>query len=352
MVNMQRINRMLHGNERMLVSASESIRYLTGRCIDPGERMLALVIGGGEVLLFVNRLFAQRGEAGMELIEYDDVDDPIGILSDRLPGGELGIDPCWPSGFLLRLMELRPDIIPKNCGPSIVGARMLKDAEERQLMKESSRLNDLVTGELIASLRVGMSEKEAGELYLKIARSHGAGGYSFKPLVCFGANCAEPHHVPDDTRLEEGQAVIIDVGLEKDGYMSDITRSLYFGRADDEYKRVYDIVKKANEAGRNAVRPGACLGDIDRAAREIIESAGYGKYFTHRTGHGIGLEVHEQPDVSAASKATAQPGMVFSIEPGIYLPGKFGVRIEDLMLVTEDASECLNRLERDIIEID
>ena len=131
--------------------------------------------------------------------------------------------------------------------------------------------------------------------------------------------------------------------------MSDMTRTVVLGKATDEMKRVYDLVKKANEAGRRAVRPGVPMCEIDRAARRVIEEGGYGPYFIHRTGHGIGLEVHEIPDVSATNQTVAQPGMIFSIEPGIYLPGRFGVRIEDLMLVTEDGGECLNALPRDLI---
>ena len=143
--------------------------------------------------------------------------------------------------------------------------------------------------------------------------------------------------------------MILDLGLNLDGAMSDMTRTVVLGKATDEMKRVYDLVKKANEAGRRAVRPGVPMCEIDRAARRVIEEGGYGPYFIHRTGHGIGLEVHEIPDVSATNQTVAQPGMIFSIEPGIYLPGRFGVRIEDLMLVTEDGGECLNALPRDLI---
>ena len=131
-------------------------------------------------------------------------------------------------------------------------------------------------------------------------------------------------------------------------YCSDMTRTVFFGSADDEQKKVYDIVRRANEAGRAVVRPGVPMCEFDRAARKVIEDAGYGKYFIHRTGHGIGLEVHEHPDNSATSQIIAKPGMCFSVEPGIYLPGKFGVRIEDLVVVTEDGVETLNAMDHDL----
>ena len=142
--------------------------------------------------------------------------------------------------------------------------------------------------------------------------------------------------------LKNGDSVILDVGLVLDDYCSDMTRTVFCGAPTDEQKRVYDLVLRANEAGRRAVRPGVPLKEIDRAARSVIEDAGYGAYFIHRTGHGIGLDVHEFPDVSASSEAVCAPGMVFSVEPGVYLPGRFGVRIEDLVAVTEDGGETLN----------
>ena len=151
--------------------------------------------------------------------------------------------------------------------------------------------------------------------------------------------------------LKEGDAVILDVGLTWQSYCSDMTRTVFLGKATDEQKRVYDLVRAANAAGRAAVRPGVAMRDIDWAARKVIEDAGYGPYFIHRTGHGIGLEVHEYPDVSASSDAVAKPGMIFSVEPGIYLPGKFGVRVEDLVAVTEDGCETLNKTSRELVEI-
>ena len=224
-------------------------------------------------------------------------------------------------------------------------ARMCKDAEELSAMRESSRLNDKVLEKLMSTVRAGETERQLAERYVEIARSMGAAGYSFKPLVCFGANCAEPHHDSDDTPLKEGDSIIFDVGLDLNHAMSDMTRTMFFGAPTGEMKRVYELVRRANLAGKAAVKPGARLCDVDNAARRVIEEAGYGEYFIHRTGHGIGLEVHEPPDVSAACERPLEPGMIFSIEPGIYLSGKFGVRIEDLVTVTQDGCEVLNQLE-------
>ena len=356
-MNSSRLSRVIANMEAaglacILVSAPHSVYYLTGRFIAPGERMLALMIKtSGEVCLFANRLFAQSPAPDMPLVEFDDTDDPVALLAERLPAGKIGIDKVWPSQFTIRLMEARRDITPVMGSAPVDDARLLKDAEEIALMRESSRMNDEALRRLIPTLKAGDTELGVGARYTDIARSLGAAGPSFEPLVCFGAGCAEPHHESGGAVLENGQTVILDLGLSHRRMMSDMTRTVVLGRATDEMKRVYDLVKAANAAGRAAGRPGVLMSDIDRAARRVIEDGGYGKYFIHRTGHGIGLEVHEPTDVSAANHAVARPGMCFSIEPGIYLPGRFGVRIEDLVAVTEDGAETLNCLERELIEL-
>ena len=356
-MNTSRLTRVIENMNAMslsciLVSAPHSVFYLTGRFIMPGERMLALMVKNtGEVRLFVNRLFAQTESPDLPLTEFDDTDDCVKVLCEYLPSGKVGVDKFWPSHFTIRMMENRPDITPVVGSAPVDDARMLKDAEEISLMRISSRLNDEALRRLIPTLKMGETELDVCDRYVRIAKELGAEGASFDPLVCFGSGCAEPHHESDATVLSENQTVILDLGLAKDRYMSDMTRTVVMGKASDEAKRVYDLVKAANAAGRAAARPGVPMSEIDRAARKVIEDGGYGKYFIHRTGHGIGLEVHEPTDVSVTNPIIAKPGMVFSIEPGIYLPGRFGVRIEDLVAVTEDGAETLNVLERELIEL-
>ena len=356
-MNKTRLQRVMKNMDAMglgciLVSAPHSVYYLTGRFINPGERMLALMVkSSGDVRLFTNRLFAQAPSPDLPVTEFDDTDDSVAVLAEYLPSGKVGVDKFWPSHFTIRLMQSRPDITPVVGSAPVDDARMLKDAEELALMREASRLNDEALSRLIPTLSLGETELDVCDRYLRIARELGADGASFEPLVCFGKGCAEPHHASDDTRLGENQTAILDLGLAKNRMMSDMTRTVVMGRADDEMKRVYDLVLAANAAGRAAARPGVPMCEIDRAARKVIEDAGYGKYFIHRTGHGIGLEVHEPTDVSSANHLISQPGMVFSIEPGIYLPGRFGVRIEDLVALTSDGCETLNSLERELVEL-
>lgn len=356
-MNENRLARVIRNMEKeglpcILVCAPHSVYYLTGLFIHPGERMLALMIKeNGEARLFANRLFALPPQRNLPITEFDDTEDSVGVLAGFLPAGKIGIDKTWPSAFTIRLMEARPDIVPVLGSAPVDDARMIKDAEEIALMRESSRRNDAAVGRLIPTLTPGETELDVCERYVRFAKEAGGAGASFDPLVCFGANCAEPHHASDETRLEAGQTAILDLGLSYMRMMSDMTRTVVMGRATDEMKRVYDLVRRANEAGRRAVRPGIEMRAIDFAARKVIEDAGYGKYFIHRLGHGIGLEVHEPMDASAANPRPARAGMTFSVEPGIYLPGKFGVRIEDLVLVTEDGCETLNQLDRGLIEL-
>ena len=346
-MNVNRISKVIEnmrseGLDQILVTGTANVYYLTGIWCEPFERMLALhVKSDGSMRLYGNKLFALRGMTDVPLTEYEDTDDCIAALAPDILPGRLGIDKTWHSHFTIRLMQARPDVIPALGSAPLDAARLIKDAEELQLMRVSSRMNVEVCGRIEAALREGVTEKAIQALYNETALELGASGPSFTPLICFGANGAEPHHDSDRTALKQGDTVIMDVGLLWKHYCSDMTRTVHFGAVSDEQKRVYDIVYAANRAGIAACRPGVKMKDIDRAARKVIEDAGYGAYFTHRTGHGIGLDEHEFPDVSSISEVVARPGMVFSVEPGIYLPGKFGVRVEDLVAITEDGCEVL-----------
>lgn len=337
-------NMRAHSLTQLLITSPANVFYLTGIWCEPFERMLALhLTDDGSMTLYANRMFALQGLSDVPLIEYEDTDDCIAVLAPGIKPGKIGIDKTWHSHFTIRLMEARPDVIPALGSAPLDEARLIKDADELALLRESSRLNVLACEKLEASLREGVTEKAMQALYNETALDLGASGPSFTPLICFGPGGAEPHHDSDQTRLKSGDTVIMDVGLIYKRYCSDMTRTVHFGPASDEQRRVHDIVTAANRAGIAMCRPGVKMKDIDRAARKIIEDAGFGPCFTHRTGHGIGLDEHEFPDVSQTSELTARPGMVFSVEPGVYLPGRFGVRVEDLVAVTEDGCEVLTK---------
>ena len=195
----------------------------------------------------------------------------------------------------------------------------------------------------------GVTEREIADQMLGLYRKHGCEGFSFSPIASFGANAGDPHHEPDDTVLKRGDVVLFDIGGRRCNYCSDMTRTFFWGEPDEETARIYDIVRRANEAAEALIAPGVRMCDLDRAARDVIEDAGYGKYFTHRLGHSIGLQDHEPGDVSSVHEAPVEVGMCFSIEPGIYLPGEFGVRIEDLVIVTEDGCEDITGSPKNLI---
>jgi Xaa-Pro dipeptidase len=192
-----------------------------------------------------------------------------------------------------------------------------------------------------------MNERQVAAMLTTELLSSGAERIAFGPIVSAGPNSASPHATPTDRVLQRGDLLVVDWGVYVDDYPSDLTRTFAIGEVEPELRRIFEVVKLANETARAAVRPGMTGQQIDRAARDVIEAAGYGEYFIHRTGHGLGLEVHESPDASPTNTTPLAPGNVFTIEPGIYLPGRGGVRIEDNIVVTEDGGRSLSSYPRD-----
>ena len=338
------------GIGQALVCDPQSVRYLTGVRVDPGERFfgLLLAVDGGAVL-FANRLFPIGNVEGARVVAFDDADDPLALVAAEVAAGQaLGVDKVLPARFLLPLQERGAAAGFALASGAVDGARAIKDAGEQEDMRTASRINDAAMERFAALAHEGAVERDVAAELEGIYRELGAAGHSFAPIVSFGANAADPHHEPDGTVLAAGDAVLFDVGCVAAGYCSDMTRTFFWREAGQRQREVYDIVRRANEAACAVVAPGMRSCDIDAAARRVIEDAGYGEYFTHRLGHQIGLDVHEPGDISPANEAPVEPGMCFSIEPGIYLPGDFGVRIEDLVLVTETGCEILNHYSHDL----
>ena len=339
---------------QMIVSDPVAIFYLTGKWIIPGERLLALYLNvSGDHKLVINKLFPQEKDLGVEIVWYDDVEDGVEILSRYVEKDKpMGIDKTWQARFLLRLQELGGGSCFVNASPIVDDIRMIKDEKEQALMRESSRLNDLAMERLIPWVSKGLTEKELNAKIREIYQELGCDGVSFDPITAYAKGAADPHHVTDDSRGRRGDCVILDIGAFKDDYASDMTRTVFIGEVSDRAREIYDIVAEANRRGIEAAKPGNRMCDVDLAARNYIEEKGYGQYFTHRTGHSIGLEDHEFGDVSSVNETVIRPGQCFSVEPGIYLPDEgIGVRIEDLVLVTEDGCEVLNHFTKDLIVV-
>ena len=245
-------------------------------------------------------------------------------------------------------MELNTENKYVNASFIIDTLRMCKDEEEKDLMKNASNINDMAMEKLQNLLTQDLTEKEMAQRLASIYEELGADGFSFPPIIAYGANGADPHAHCGSAKLKEGDCVILDIGCIKDNYCSDMTRTVFYKSASEKAKEVFNIVLEANKRAIAMVKPGVRFCDIDNAAREYITEKGYGKYFTHRTGHSIGIETHDMGDVSSINTDILKPGMIFSVEPGIYLPGEFGVRIEDLVLVTEDGHELLNKYNKEL----
>lgn len=361
--------------DALIICDPDSIFYFTGCRIAPGERMFLLVVTKERLALVLPEMFADEARVARQEVErvfFKDTDRYVDMVCSMIRDAKrIGVDKLLVAKFLLPMMEglSHAHFVDGSAGVDFL--RMHKNEEERENMRVSSLLNDKIIGEFADYLAlpgaIGISERDGVKKLLEIAEKNGAEGVSFDPIVSFGAGTAQPHHEPaGDVCLQPNSPIILDIGFVKNGYCSDMTRSFFrtedrmlqgpteaestdqaSGEADTlrrKFNEIYDIVKRANMAGIAKVAPGVPLSEVDAAARSLIEAEGYGEFFTHRLGHGIGIAVHEFPDVSAASGAVCAEGMIFSIEPGIYHPESgIGIRIEDLVLVTEDGCEVLNK---------
>lgn len=252
----------------------------------------------------------------------------------------VGVDDEIPAAILLRMQTALPAALFKPAGDVMAEARKSKDKSELAAMKRAAEIAEAAFDAVVPSIRDGMTEREVAFLLQMEMLKHG--GQPTFCIVAAGPNGAEPHHTSDDTPLRPGDVVVIDWGCQAEHYLSDITRTIAIGNATDEARGVYRVVYESHHAGRNAIQPGVPCQEVDRAARKVIESAGYGERFVHRTGHGIGMMGHEPPMIVEGNAAPLVVGQCFSVEPGIYLPGRFGVRIENIVAVTESGHRSLN----------
>ncbi len=234
-------------------------------------------------------------------------------------------------------------------GGEVEDLRAIKTAEEVANIKRAEALTDDAFGYLLTVIRPGMTEMSLVALLYKFFLDNGAEGFSFSPIVAGGENSSKPHAISGQRQIRQGDLITFDIGCKINGYCSDFTRTIAVGSIDQELEKIYNIVLEANLKGLAAVKAGAKCKDVDAAARDHITALGYGENFGHSTGHGVGLEIHEAPRLSAASEQVLQSGMIVTVEPGIYLPGKGGVRIEDLVLVTDDGCEILSKSSKQLI---
>jgi Xaa-Pro dipeptidase len=268
----------------------------------------------------------------------------------ELDGKQVGVEPRQ-----LRLLEFRyvkagaPEADYPDASDVLSALRLRKDQAEVEAMRRAVKIAQEALEATIPSIKIGMTEKElSAELVVQLLKHGSDPEMPFAPIVSGGPNAANPHASPSERKLQAGDLLVVDWGATYDGYISDLTRTFAVGQVDDEYKKIHKIVQDANAAGRGAARPGVPCANVDRAAREVIEKSGYGVYFTHRTGHGIGMEGHEEPYMRGDNMQLLEPGMAFTVEPGIYLPNRNGVRIEDNVVITETGADVLSDMSREI----
>jgi Xaa-Pro aminopeptidase len=317
------------------------LQYLIGYApVDPAERLLMLLVRPDHDPVLVLPAF-ENADAPVTIVRWSDGEDPYAKTGALLEPGRYAIsDACWA----LHALGLR-DAMPQSTLVSMSAAlpllRAVKDADELDRMAAAGAAVDAAFEDILRVPFAGRTELDIAAELDRLLREHGHERVEFT-LVGSGPGGAEGHHDAGERVIEDGDLVVLDFGGFVDGYGSDTTRTVHVGEPTAEHAEVYEIVRAAQEAAVAAVRPGIACEDVDRAAREHITAAGYGEFFNHRTGHGIGLETHEQPYIVTGNAQPLQPGMCFSVEPGIYLPGRFGVRIEDIVAVTESGARRLN----------
>jgi Xaa-Pro aminopeptidase len=297
---------------------------------------------------------AQKGIRGFEVIEMNRVNPYNQLLNQAIE--EFGVTKLGYEENYLTVSEfmdyeknLKAQLVPMH--KEISGFRAVKEEYELERIRKAQRITDAAFTEVLTRIEAGMTEKELAAELIYCLLKNGGEGLSFEPIVVSGPNTSLPHGVPGDRRLREGDFITMDFGAVYQGYCSDMTRTVALGYASDEMRRVYDTVLKAQLAGIAATKAGVTGKEIDAAARDVIAEAGYGAYFGHGYGHCIGMECHEMPACSPGGQRSMEVNMVSSAEPGIYLPGKFGVRIEDLVVIQADGCENLTQSPKNLIII-
>jgi len=350
--------------DALVLNPGPTFTYLTGLQMHLMERPTVLFITSfGQAALVLPYLEKEK-LAGLELelqaFTYED--DPAtwgGAFREAIEALGLAQAKLAAEPSRLRLLELQyiqaaaPQAAIIDGSLIVEGLRLQKDTQELAKMRKAALIAQKALVETLKHIHPGMSEKQiAAELVIALYQAGSDIELPFEPIVSSGPNSANPHAAPSERLLQEGDLLLFDWGASKDGYFSDITRTFTVGEVEPELQHVSEVVLAANAKGREIAAPGMPAGTVDRAVRAVIEAAGYGPYFTHRTGHGLGMEAHEAPYIFGANTQLLAAGMVFTIEPGIYLPGRGGVRIEDDVVITKDGVHSLTDLPRAVVPYD
>jgi Xaa-Pro aminopeptidase len=341
--------------DALLITPGPDLRYLTGYDAKPLERLTCLVLAANaDPTLVVPALERPAAEASgihheLEIIDWQESDDPIALVAQLLPGASriaLG-DKMWAEK-VLRFRDAMPHAEQVLAGPLLTELRMRKSPEEVEFLREAAEAIDRVHARMSEWLRADRTEHDvARDIAVAIVEEgHATADFT---IVAAGANSASPHHEPDDTVIADGDPVVVDIGgTTSSGYCSDSTRTYVIGEPPSEFAKAYDALLQAQIAACDHVRAGVAAESVDAAARDLLTEAGLGEYFFHRIGHGIGMETHEEPYIIEGNSLPLEAGMAFSVEPGFYFAGKYGARIEDIVVATEDGVDRLNQRPREL----
>ncbi|WIX91560.1 Xaa-Pro peptidase family protein [Amycolatopsis sp. DG1A-15b] len=349
------------GTDALLIAPGSDLRYLLGQAGGSFERLTTLVVpADGTPALVVPKLEAPgyadvpTDDLGVELLTWVDGDDPYKLVADRLgKPGRVAVSDFTPALHVLALRAALGEAEQTLAGPVVRELRMRKDAAEIASLREAGAAIDRVHARVHEWLRPGRTEAEVGADIAAAIVEEGHVQADFV-IVGSGPNGASPHHDVSERVIEKGDVVVVDIGGPLPaGYNSDSTRTYAVGEPRDaDVAETYAVLQRAQAAAVAAVQPGVTAEAVDAAARDVIAEAGFGEYFIHRTGHGIGLDVHEEPYIIAGNALPLEPGMAFSVEPGIYQPGRWGARIEDIVIVTGDGSESVNNQPHELVVLD
>ena len=329
------------GIASMLIPPGPDFFYFTGFEAESMERLAVLAITSDRVLLVCPSLMKEQAEESTwveEIAAWNDEQDPYAMLASSLPEGRCAIGGMLPYSMLsgLRSAIRGQDILADTFTAPL---RIAKDDAELQTIHDAVKKSEAALLDTVPEISAGMTEISIARILDGKMVEHGLQGPAFQTIVSAGSNSAMPHHSPDGTEVKPGDMLVIDFGGRHNGYASDITRTFFLGKPDARFETIYDLVREANEESRNGAGPESTYGGLDARARSVIEMGGYGKYFIHRLGHGLGISVHEDPYVVGGNRQRLIRNSVFTIEPGIYIPGKGGVRIEDTNYF--DGSHCV-----------
>ncbi|MFF1681627.1 M24 family metallopeptidase [Streptomyces sp. NPDC058256] len=346
------------GLDALLISPGADLRYLTGYDALPLERLTCLVLpADGDPFLLVPALeepaaqASPAGDLGIEITGWNETDDPYALVAARLPArtARLGVDNHMWAEKTIAFRTALPGAHQELAGSVLNELRMRKTPQEAAALRRAGAAIDRVHARMGEWLRAGRSEREVGRDIADAIVAEGHVRVDFV-IVGSGPHSASPHHELSDRTIQPGDPVVVDIGgTTQDGYCSDSTRVYAVGEPPADFRRLHDVLLRAQRAQTDAVRPGITAGQLDAVGRDIITDAGYGPHFIHRTGHGIGLESHEEPYIVTGNPLPLAPGMAFSVEPGIYLSGRYGARIEDIVICTVEGGERLNRTHRDLV---